>query len=166
MALADEPLQVLPGVGQKRRNFADARLDGLGARLLILEPAVLQLGIAAAVLDQLAGLALDGFEPPSAALKVDLVQSEESFLGCLRGVLARTLGILERAELFLPLALPHNEVVRELENVEDKLFELDAVVGGRRHRLLLGVAEERDLLLGNVVRQVVVVLMTNLQKEN
>ena len=62
--------------------------------------------------------------------------------------------------MYVPEALPHHElaVARELEHVEDKLLELDAVVGGR---LLGGVGlgvVEGDLLVRHVLRQFLEVL--------
>lgn len=59
-----------------------------------VDSSVLKIGVT--VLDQLGEASL---EPPSASLKVDLVQSKESFPGRCRGILARPFGILERAEL-------------------------------------------------------------------
>ena len=68
-------------------------------------------------------------------------------------------------QYLLPLALPHHEVVGELEHVEDKLLELDAVVGSRSDRLLVGIAVERDLLFCDMIRQLMVMLVANLGKK-
>ena len=73
--------------------------------------------------------------------------------------------ILAEDQYLLPLALPHHEVVGELEHVEDELLELDAVVGSRSDRLLVGIAVERDLLFCDMIRQLMVMLVANLGKK-
>ena len=81
-----------------------------------------------------------------------------------RGEVAGALGILERRELVLPHARPHHEVLGEAEDVEDELLHLDAVGLLRTDDGAVG-AHVRDLLLGDVVDQLALVLVANAPQE-
>ena len=73
--------------------------------------------------------------------------------------------VFEGAELLGTLALPHDEVLGELEHVEDELLKLDPVDPFGSHSLTICVAVERNLLPCDVIRQKVVEEVTNFVKK-